>query len=401
MKINTFVILLLLICTYVLNISAGPNILKSSPNVYIINKYKLAGCNLFWDSNFIYDLKKKSYIAFYDKPGKHALETKTYDGKKGLSFEIRPDSVYYIMLLRTKYGDRLTPQITNAQKTQKIISGLKFISIDLENTIKQKDGKLHINPFVRLLLIIGLIIIFYAILFYSRGWYYMKNPQGNDFVFYLYFILGIVCLGIFCLIPFIYVKNWLPGGLNFFHIFFVSVNALFYVILLKAFKKTPFKEFLSSFFLLFLILYYILFVLLRLTNHFRPEWINRFIALGTWKELLLSSWILFALVLNGVLIRKMGESRDLSGAYEKSNKAYWAAKDGKFYMSANKMQSGEWVPPLSAFKRYLLLNLVFVIVLAIIVNIVSLKWLNIFSIYFAMLVISTILFCAIAANRKR
>ncbi len=155
-------------------------------------------------------------------------------------------------------------------------------------------------------------------------------------------MLVIAGLAIIGFIPAVYIKNWLPSDLILFHILVVTSNTLLYAILLRIGKNESFKEFLPSFAVLFLIIFYVSFILIRIINRYQPEWIIHFMQFGFWKQLIFSSRILLTIVLNGILIKKLGASRDLSGAYEKNDKAYWASQDGKYYMSANKMQSGEY-----------------------------------------------------------
>ncbi len=105
MKTLTTILICLILCLNNNGELFAQNSPGSIPNVFIINKCRLAECDVYWNSNYIHALKKRTCISFYDDPGIHTLNNKTYDGKESLTFDTKAGIMNNIQL-KSGFGSK-------------------------------------------------------------------------------------------------------------------------------------------------------------------------------------------------------------------------------------------------------------------------------------------------------
>lgn len=96
-------------------------------------------------------------------------------------------------------------------------------------------------------------------------------------------------------------------------------------------------------------------IVLTVTYYFYPSliisWIRSFSTLALLHKLVVIGIIAVVSFFNfwlwGLLMSRRLQA--YSGASDMSTHGYWATQSGKFYMNANKQQTGEWKPPASEY----------------------------------------------------
>ena len=372
------------------------NIEPDQVKIYVHRDSSFTGAfnksDIFLDGRKIYELPQKTSILFLCKPGEHSVRSE--NEKKVLTFNTQGGTEYHIQIKSGFTG--FYPVMVTDAKAIADLKGLEEKELDLQAILstpappwwKKMMGKAFYFIACLLLMMAGYIIIQLFINLSER-----KFGDSSDIMMVLFIIAGVAVTAILGSIPYAYVHKWIPDGLRMVHALFVLLSALVFSFLIVGIDPhEPIKIFLISFSLTALLVFFLSLSMIAGLNHFYPEAIRLIIAMGIWKTIGFAVSIVFAIVMNIYLFIKLGQSRDLSGAYETSTRGYWATQDGKYFMSAKKWQTGEWRSPLSAFMRYLILNLVFATLLFILVLHLQIGGLIVYFVSLGLVFLSCVIF---------
>jgi hypothetical protein len=219
----------------------------------------------------------------------------------------------------------------------------------------QKPGFFSRHPLLRyfgILFVVSLILLYAAIRIYVK----LQGPF-SDMVemvtLSILFVLAVFAVG--SIFPF-YTHQWIPHPIFLYYFLFsliIGIGISFMIFLLPDEEWGPFF---GGIFVFFLLSFYVGFVPLKLLLKGYPEGAEWFLSLPWWKALGMVFFGFFLVGLNIIMLNKLEGLQDYSGGDETATTGYWATLGGKFYMNATKRETGEWMPPISSFIKFLFLN---------------------------------------------
>lgn len=273
---------------------------------------------------------------------------------------------------------------------------LKYVNPDWFKPQEPVSWWKQLRDFV--LIALGMIgaYVGYYLLVWARYRFFRETPF---YLLVIYSVIVLAALSFLSLIPLAYIREWIPHGIRLAHLLFVlGFSILLCLLVVGIDLYNPLLKFVMNFFITSSVVYYLTFLAIVVFDRFCQDWIRDFAGTGMGGQAGVTSLAAVTAVLNIFLIRKLGESRDLSGAYETATRGHWATQEGKFYMNAHKWETGEWVPPLSAFTRFFFINVLFGIILAVVAYNTSLRGYALYFIYLGLLILFSVLFAFLAAR---
>jgi hypothetical protein len=352
--------------------------------------------DILWDGKKIYKLPEETSLFFSCQPGEHTVQSE--HKKEVLTFEALEGRDYHIQI-KTGLTGYYPVMVTDRNKIAQF-KEFEDIRLDLQAVLSAPEtpgwqkmmGKALYFIFCLVLMMIA-YFIFHLLQSYCD--YHFGDSSGLMMVIIV--IAAVAVVAILGYIPYAYTHKWIPEGLRVVHAAFVLLSALLISLIIAVSMQDEFlKTVLISFPLVAVAAFYLSLGSIAALNRYYPEAIHLVVQSGIWKSIGIVVSVIFAIAMNIYLFIVLGKTRDLSGAYETSDKAYWATQDGNHFMSAKKWQTGEWRAPLSAGMRYLLVNAVIVALLFISSIHLQLSSLLIYFIYLGLTFLSCVLLSIVA-----
>jgi len=283
-------------------------------------------------------------------PGRYTLE---FDRpENALTVEIAGGAEQYVRFTpnRVRWGKlrgrtEIVPPATAVPETR----SLTRFAVDLTNPASPPASQPRRLTPVRYLLLLAAFALTVALV--ARAY---SGP--NDNTPGVTFVLAFVAACVVGFIPAPFVFGWLPvGALVGLLAFDVALAGVAFALFKGPFSMSR-RDALAHMGLVFVAVFYVGLLPAWALSRWAPSLLSRVSGFGLLRSAGLAVLAAAGVGFNVLLAIALEGSRDLSGAYEKSNRAHWVTRDGKHYMDALKWQTGEWTAPVRTGAKVLLLN---------------------------------------------